>query len=209
MKGKSPKRFLIQSKCSFAKFLYRHNYVDSHYLRFLRRKRAKDTMELATKLLSTVNSVTTDQSVTSRHHYPATSAGSKILLSRQRASTVRPKTSYFPGMEDDNPTHTSATMAGFSTTSTGDHVISSPQPLPPPQYTKGVKSVKEKKKVARSSTFKKKEKEEKEKEKEKEKMVVSPSVPAEESTLIPEQHYISCISSLKSSLEDMIVSSDN
>lgn len=159
-------------------------------------------MEIAQKILSTFNSVTSDQSVVSRH--PDLASGtpsSRVLNLRQRSHTVRPKTSYF---EDMDGSGSPATIAGHASTS-GDHVISYPQPVS--QTPKGSK-VKEKKRVNRSSTFRSKEKKE-----EKEKTSAGGGGGsqsqgnhlAEESSRISEQLYISCISALKSSLEEIMV----
>ena len=74
---------------------------------------------------------------------------------------------------------------------------------------KGTKLIKEKKKINRSVTFRSKEKKDDKKE-EKEKqfmgMVSQPGNVVEENSRIPEQPYLKCITALKSSLEEMIVS---
>ena len=157
-------------------------------------------------MLSTVNSLTLDQGMTSRHQDPAISAPSKVLNLRHRSHTVRPKTTYFPGMEESNGP---ATIPGHASAS-GDHVISYPQLVS--QSSKGSK-VKEKKKVSRSSTFRSKEKKEKE-EKEKDKGGGGGQGSGgglqgnhlEDSSRVSEQLYISCITALKASLEEMMVS---
>ena len=166
--------------------------------RVLRHKRAKETIRVVEQLLSSVDSVTTDQNIVTRNQDPATS--SKYLNLRQRSHTVRPATTYFPGDDD--------TDIALS----GDHVISYPQPpTQTPTRTAGrSKTVKEKKKLGRSSTFKSKEKkEEKKEEKEKEK---SASLSAQqgnhsaENNQRSEKLYVSCINALKVSLEEILVS---
>ena len=169
-----------------------------------------EVIQTAEKLLSTVNSMTADHSAASRHQDAASAGANRILLLRQRAQTVRPKTSYFPDEPDAGGTV--ATLAGH--TSSGDHVISFPQLVSHPTKSKTFKE-KDKKKVARSSTFRNKEKKEKEKEKEdkkEEKQSAAGSTGVtfqqrnnDENSARSEQIYIQCITALKCSLEDMMV----
>lgn len=170
-------------------------------------------MEIARKILSTVNSVTSDTSATVRHqdHAPPSTTNSKLLNARHRAHTVRPKTAYFSGHDDTDNPGISATITGHAVTAggaVGDHVISYPVPVP-----KASKPPKEKKKVGRSSTFRSKEKKEDKKEdKDKEKVsglvgVVHQQgvVMGDEKSRASEQLYIKCITSLNSSLEEIMV----
>ena len=159
-----------------------------------------------------LHSVTSEQDLSSRTQDLATSAtmSSKVLNLRQRSNTTRPKTAYFS--EDVDIGGSSSTISGYVS---GDHVISPPQMIS--QNFKGVKQAKEKKKVNRSSTFRSKDKKE-EKEKEKEKvsgLVVGTSsqqqqggqgTGSEEGGRVAEQQYVSCITSLKDSLQDIMVS---
>lgn len=148
-----------------------------------------------------MNSLTLDHSMVARHHDPAPAGPSyRGLNLRQRSHTVRPKTTYFPGVDDTDVSGSSATIG-----TSGDHVISHPQLV---SNSKGSK-VKEKKKVNRSSTFRSKEKKE-EKEKEKEKPAAAASVSSTqasgEDSSHTEQLYISCITALKLSLQEIMVS---
>ena len=183
------------------------------HCRVQRHKQARENLKLAEKLLSVLHSSTSDQDLASRNQDLASSAtvASKVLNLRQRSNTTRPKTAYFS--EDIDIGSSSSTIAGYAS---GDHVISPPQLVS--QNFKGVKPAKEKKKVNRSSTFRSKEKkEEKEKEKEKEKvssLVVGVSsqqqggqgAGSEEAGRVTEQQYVSCITALKDSLQDIMVS---
>ncbi len=177
-----------------------------------RHKQAQETLKLAEKLLSTVNSVTNEQSPASRHQEPAsrlqdqagTTIASKVLNLRQRSNTTRPKTAYFS--DDVDIGGSSATITGYVS---GDHVISHPQLVS--QNFKGAKPAKEKKKVNRSSTFRSKEKKE-EKEKEKEKvsgLVVSQQggqgADGDDGGRVSEHQFVSCITALKDSLQEMVV----
>lgn len=141
-------------------------------------------IQTAENLLFTINSMTTDHSAASRHQDAAGS--SRVLNLRQRAHTVRPKTTYF-SEETDAP-------------ASGDHVISHPQLVPQPTKSK---TVKEKKKVARSSTFRSKEK--KEDKKEDVSAMYQQGNHSEENSARSEQIYIQCICALKSSLEEIMV----
>lgn len=170
-----------------------------------RHKRARETIEVAQHLLSTVNSVTADSNVVTRHQDPAAASNSRVLNLRQR-HTVRPKTTYF---DDVDVGRTTATITGHGSTSGPEHVISHPQPPQLVSNTRGSKPVKEKKKVNRSATFRSKEKkEDKKEEKEKEKLLgVAPSQrsSSEDSNHVSEQLYVDCIIALKSCLEEMTV----
>lgn len=167
--------------------------------RVQRHQRARERIQAAEKLLLAVSSMTTDhQSAASRCQDAGSSA--KALLLRQRAHTVRPKTTYFT-----EETDAGVLTAVPSHATSGDHVISYPQLVSQPTKSKTVKE-KEKKKIIRSSTFRNKEKKE-----EKEKPVVSGGVAfqqgnhSEENSARSEQMCIQCISMLKSSLEEMMV----
>lgn len=153
-------------------------------------------MRIVQNLLFTVDSVTTDQNTIARHQdVPAIS--SKYHNLRQRSHTVRPATTYFPGDDD--------TDIALS----GDHVISYPQPptQPPTRPTGRPKTVKEKKKLGRSSTFKSKEKkEDKKEEKDKSMSVAAQGNHSAENNQRSEKLYVSCITALKSSLEEILVS---
>ena len=194
------------------------NIIPHFFHRVQRHKQARENLKLAEKLLLSINSVSTDQSPGSRHQEPAsrqqdmaaaaTTIPKKVLNLRQRSNTARPKTTYFPD-DVDVGGGSAATITGYAS---GDHVISHPQLIS--QNFKGVKPAKEKKKVNRSSTFRSKEKKE-EKEKDKEKEKVSGLVLAqqggqgadvEEGGRVPEHQYASCITALKDSLQDIMVS---
>lgn len=130
---------------------------------------------------------------------------SKLPISRhQRSNTVRPRTAYFTGV-DDSDGGTSATMGGHGMPggNSGDHVISHPITV-----TKAIKP-KEKKKVNRSSTFKKEKKEDRKEEKERlsglTNTVHQSNAITEEKYRVPEIQYINCIKELQISLEEMMV----
>ena len=184
-------------------------------------QRAKDSMELAGRVLSQLSlssTSTADASSAQRYHGAAggSSGISRPFLrdspkNRQRSQTgysPRPKTAYYgsstAGEEPEPGSGTSATLSG-------DHVISYPVPPGAPFTTsKTSKQSKEKKKTKldRSATFKGKEKE---KEREKERLAatssnVSSGGDGGESARVPEQQLVECITKMKESLEEMVVS---
>lgn len=169
--------------------------------RVQRHNRARESMNIAQKLLVTVNSVTSDHTLTSRQQEQASAPNSRILNLRLRANSARPKTTFFSVSDDIDVGRTSNTINTYS--SSGDHVISYPQLV-----SKSTKTFKEKKKVTRSATFRNK-KEERKEDKEREKQagaVLLEGKPTEESSKVSEQLYVSCITALKASLEEIIVS---
>ena len=189
-------------------------------------KRAKDNMELAGRLLNQLspsNTSTVDASSAQRYHGAATSSGiTRPFLrdspkNRQRSANTqqaRPKTAYYGGGgagEDAEP------GSGTSATISGEHVISYPVPPGVSFTSKTSKPSKEKKKMKldRSATFKGKEKEkEKEKEREKERLAATSSNAssggdAGENLRVSEQQVVECITKMKESLEEMVVSDCN
>ena len=178
-------------------------------------QRAKDSVELAGRLLTQLSSPSTstaDASSAQRYHGAAASSGiSRPFLrdspkNRQRSHTgqqTRPKTAYYS--EDSE---TGGGGGGSSSTMPGEHVISYPVP-PGAAFTgKSFKQGKEKKsrKLDRSATFKGKEKE-KEKEKEREKLTSSiGGGDGGESLRVPDQQVVECITKMKEALEEMMVS---
>lgn len=162
-----------------------------------RHKRARETIELAKKLLGIGVPMPADQD-------PVTNA--RLLNLRQRSQTVRPKTAYYFSDETDGGGGGGGSAGIVSScSSSGDHVISHPQLVSQPARSKTVKE-KEKKKVTRSSTFRNKEKKE---EKEKLSGLVGATHPvgnqSEENHARSEQLYATCINALKSSLEEILV----
>lgn len=102
---------------------------------------------------------------------------------------ARPKTAFFT--EDDVTNGSSATLSG-------DHVITAPVPVP---TGRPVKKNEKKRKLDRSATFRGKDKE-----KDKEKYLGAVhSGESESHYRVPEAQYIGCITSLKDSLQEMMV----
>jgi len=168
-----------------------------------RHSKAKTSIDIARKLLLSFGS-SVDSNSKKQDGIPPLPNSKTSITRHQRSNTVRPRTAYFSGVDDsDGPT--SATMGGHSMSgsNTGEHVISHPIAL-----AKAIKP-KEKKKVNRSSTFKKEKKEDKKEEKERlsglTNVVHHSSTTAEEKYKVPEIQYINCIKELQSSLEEMLV----
>jgi len=166
-----------------------------------RHTRARASIDVAKKLLSSLSTgVEASQKKQQEPHPPV--PNSKIVSStrHQRSNTVRPKTAYFPGV-DENDGPTSATIPGHAMA--GDHVISHPIPM-----SKAIKP-KEKKKVNRSSTFRKEKKEDKKEEKERLSGLTNalhqPHNQPDEKLRVSEGQYANCIKALTTSLEDMMV----
>ena len=145
-----------------------------------------------------------DRSTATRHQDAASSAGTKAINLRQRSQTVRPKTTYFSDEIDGGGSP--ATLTSYSS---GDHVISYPQLVSQPPKPKPVKE-KEKKRIIRSSTFRNKDKD-KDKKEEKEKLAGSMGSSqgnhSDENSARSEELYMSCITALKTSLEEIMVRS--
>lgn len=178
-------------------------------------QRAKDSIELASRVLTQLSpssSSTVDANSAQRYHGAATSSGiSRSFLrdspkNRQRSQTgqpIRPKTTYYA--EDPEP------GSGTSATLSGDHVISYPIPPGSAFSGKSFKQGKEKKKAKldRSATFKGKEKE---KERERERLAAAAASNASgggdggESSRVPDQQVVECITKMKEALEEMVVS---
>ena len=170
-------------------------------------QRAKESIELATRLLNTssqTTTVTADAGSAQRHQGAAVTNITRNVITRDspknrnRSQTIhqqsqRPKTAYFTNDEDEK----SATMSQV-----GEHVISPPIPPSVQKPAKSTKSERRRAKLDRSSTFRGKEKD---KEREK-KADNAGGGDGAESYRIPEQRYIECVTGLKESLEEMIVS---
>ena len=170
-------------------------------------QRAKDSLELAGRLLTQLSSPSTstaDASSAQRHQGAAASSGlSRPFLrdspkNRQRSHTgqqVRPKTAYYSeDSEVGGASNSSATIPG-------EHVITLPIP-PGAHFSKSSKQGREKKKVNRSSTFRAKEKE-----KDREKQAsASGGGEGTESPRVPDQQVAECITKMKEALEEMVVS---
>ena len=174
--------------------------------RMERRTRAMASIDIAKKILSSLATGGTDSSQKKQQEPHPPIPNSKVVSAtrHQRSNTVRPKTAYFPGM-DENEGPTSATISGHAMAvgMTGDHVIS--HPIPVSKVTKP----KEKKKVNRSSTFRKEKKEDKKEEKDRlsglTNVLHQPHSQPDEKFRVPEGQYVNCIKALKTSLEDMVV----
>ena len=161
-------------------------------------QRARESLALATKLLSSSWSSTTTADSTRQHGVAIPAGGGAITRhdspkNRNRTmgsqQQARPKTAFFS--EDEITNGSSATLAV-------DHVITAP--IASSRLVKSSKSEK-KRKLDRSATFKGKDKE-----KDKEKYLsVSHSGESDSHYRVPEAQYVSCITSLKDSLQEMMV----
>ena len=192
-----------------------HNVLTSHILfgllrRLQRHKRAKESMVVAMKILSSDNSMTHNTSSSTKYQDPSISSTYKSVDFHNPSNTTRPKSTYLFGHDDiDSAGISSVTVSphAISARATmGEHIISHPIP-------KGSKLLKEKKKVSRSSTFRNKEKkEDKKEEKEKEKISGLVGVVHQQGGMVDneksrasEQLYVKCITALKTSLEEIMV----
>lgn len=180
-------------------------------------QRAKDSLELAGRLLTQLtppSTSTADANSAQRYHGAAASSGiTRPFLrdspkNRQRSHTgqqIRPKTAYYA--EDSEV----GGGSGSSATISGEHVISLPMPPGASFTSKSSKQGKDKKKTKldRSATFRGKEKEkEKEKEKDRDKPAnASGGGEGPESSRVPDQQVVECITKMKEALEEMVVSS--